>query len=101
MKDATGVGVELGQIYFPGRRSHQPNARQQTSPNYITVERGSLPLVPSERQAEGEGPKAHTGGDGICCPCFHRNTSPLVHVDTRICILAKFVCRGDGDVLIT
>jgi hypothetical protein len=70
VKVAAGVGVELRQIYLPGRRSHHPNdAPQHTSSNYKTEEeRGPLPLLPPERQAEGEGPRAHAGGDEIWPP---------------------------------
>ena len=74
MKVAAGVGVELRQIYLPGRRPHHPNdAPQQTSPNYKTEEeRGPLPLLPPERQAEGEGPRSQAGGDWIWPPLVSR-----------------------------
>jgi hypothetical protein len=69
MQVAAGVGLELRKIYLLGRRSHHSNdAPQQTSPNYRTEEQGPLPLLPPERQEEGEGQKAHAGGDVIYCP---------------------------------
>lgn len=70
MKVAVGVGVDLRQIYLPERLSHHPNdAHKHTIPNYKTEEeQGPLPLLPPERQAEGEGPRAHAGGDGIWPP---------------------------------
>jgi hypothetical protein len=66
VKIAAGVGVELRQIYLPGRRSHHPSdAPQQTSPNpnYKTEER-DLPLHPAAEAAiGGRGINAHTTGD--------------------------------------
>jgi hypothetical protein len=76
VKITAGVGVELRQIYLPGRRSHHPNdAPQQISPNpnYKTEERDPPSLLPLERQAEGEGINAHAAGDlGIWELLFRR-----------------------------
>ena len=68
MKDTAGVGVELSQIYLPGRRSHHPNNAPRPTkpnPNYIAEERGPPSLLPSEQQAEGEESSTLAGGDRV------------------------------------
>jgi len=64
MKDDAGVGVEVRQIYLPGRRSHLTNGspcQKLSNPNYH-AKKGSPSLLPPEQQAEGEGPSSSTDG---------------------------------------
>jgi hypothetical protein len=77
VKIAASVGVELRQIYLPGRCSHHPNnAPQQTSPNpnYRTEEWDPPPSYrrSGKRRERGPTPTLEIWGFGNCVTVARR-----------------------------